>query len=59
MTAWAPMVLPSSNSIVRAWPLTSSPIALRVVMTSAPNRSACLRAEVVSSAPEMPVGKPR
>ena len=36
------MVLPSSNEMVLAWPLTSSPTAWRVVMTSAPNRSACL-----------------
>ena len=53
------MVLPSWNEIVLAWPLTSSPTALRVVMTSAPNLSACLRAYVVSSAPETPIGKPR
>ncbi len=53
------MVLPSSNLILRADPPTSSPMAWRVVITSAPNRSACLRADVVSSAPETPVGKPR
>ena len=54
------MVLPSSNSTVRAEPVSPacSRTALRVVMTSAPNRSACLRADVVSSAPETPVGKP-
>ncbi len=59
MTAWAPTVLPSSNSIVRAVPLSlaCSLTALRVVMTSAPNRSACRRADVVSSAPETPVGE--
>src|ERR1700755_2630552 len=55
------MLLPSSNSIVRAVPLSPacSRTALRVVMTSAPNRSACLRADVVSSAPETPVGEAR
>ena len=54
-------LLPSSNSMVRALPLSPAcrRTALRVVMTSAPNRSDCLRADVVSSAPETPVGKPR
>ena len=61
MTAWAPTLLPSSNSIVRAVPLSPacSLTALRVVITSAPKRSAWRRADVVSSAPETPVGKPR
>jgi hypothetical protein len=61
MTARAAISPPSSKTTVRAVPASPavSATALRVVITSAPNRSACRRADVVNSAPETPVGKPR
>ena len=57
MTACASMEPPSANRTVRAHPLISSAVAVRAVMSSAPNFSACLRARWASWLPDTPSGK--